>query len=207
MSNDQNLTSHHLENVELVHQQNPITFSIPRRIQRENLKIGDLVKLIFFIDEDTEQVPSAERMWVEVKEIRGSTYYGTLDNDPEYVSNLQYGDPVEFSASNVAAIYIEEEELQIPYKSLALVSPGLVDKDQLPQYLMRKELEDEQDSGWRVFDQRPNVELQPDEFEEFDAVWVGDLIQQFMILDSVLDAPIGTRWFWNSTSLEYEKAD
>ena len=207
MSNDPQLTSHHLENVEVVHQENPITFSIPRRIQRENLKIGDLVKLVFLIDEPTVEGPSAERMWVEVKEIRGTTYYGTLDNDPEYVSNLQYGDPVEFSAENVAAIYVEEEALQVPFELLALVSPGLVDNDQLPHYLLRKEIEDEQGSGWRVFAQRPSAELQPEEFEEFDAVWVGDLIQQFMILDSVMDAPIGTRWVWNATTLEYEKAD
>ena len=125
----QNYISNYLENVELIHRESPITFSIPRREQRENLQIGDLVKLVFLIDPPTSEGPNAERMWVEVKEVKKSGYLGALDNDPHYISNLKYGDLIGFSSENVAAIYIADKEKQIPYEKKIMVSQGIIEKD------------------------------------------------------------------------------
>lgn len=53
--------SYKLESAETVHRESPISFSIPRRVVRENFQVGDLVKLLFL-------APSGrhERMYVEV---------------------------------------------------------------------------------------------------------------------------------------------
>jgi hypothetical protein len=60
-----------LQNVETSHRRDPITFSIPRSDQREALKAGDLVKLIFQADPPSPAGLTAERMWVEVREVQG----------------------------------------------------------------------------------------------------------------------------------------
>lgn len=51
-----------LENGEDRNQENPKTFYIPSRKERESLKEGDIVKLMFAFTEEE----STERMWVQV---------------------------------------------------------------------------------------------------------------------------------------------
>lgn len=206
MSNhQQNYISNYLENVELAHRESPITYSIPRREQRENLQIGDLVKLVFLIDPSITEGPNAERMWVEVKVVKESGgYVGALDNDPHFISNLKYGDMIEFSPENVAALYVADKEKQIPYEKKIMVSPEILEKEILPRFLIRKEPIDDQYSGWWLSGHKPDLVSGWEYEDKFVSLLVGDMVSKFMILDSVLDEPIGTQWIWNEDTLEYE---
>lgn len=67
-----------LENGEERNQQNPKTFYIPSRKERESIKEGDIVKLMFRFTKEE----STERMWVQVVSKDGNQYKGLLDNDP-----------------------------------------------------------------------------------------------------------------------------
>ncbi len=72
-----------LDNGEKIHNENPESFWLPSKKLRENLQVGDLVKLIFRMSErENHENVTVERMWVKIKEKNGSFYSGTLDNDP-----------------------------------------------------------------------------------------------------------------------------
>ena len=74
-----------LDSGEEAHRENPDTFWIPVREDRENLKPGHLVKLTFQIletDEDGAQDVFGQRMWVLVTGGNRHGYLGILCNEP-----------------------------------------------------------------------------------------------------------------------------
>ena len=77
---------------------------------RENLTVGDYVKLVFrFADEESGREDNqCERMWVQVTgaDDNGS-YVGTIENDPHHES-ARYGDTVCFHPLNVADISADD---------------------------------------------------------------------------------------------------
>ncbi|WP_090938733.1 DUF2314 domain-containing protein [Azotobacter beijerinckii] len=83
----------------------PETFWMPPRDERENLLPGELVKLMFRISLEEDQ--HVERMWVIVKERKGNSYIGVLDNDPYCTAELRTGEEVEFCPEHVIQIYEE----------------------------------------------------------------------------------------------------
>lgn len=91
-----------LDNGVELHRQYPETFEIPPVEQRESLRVGDIVKLIFRIEFDDEA--HVERMWVQVKEVRTEFYIGALDNDPYCTDEIRSGMRVEFHADHVIQI-------------------------------------------------------------------------------------------------------
>lgn len=74
-----------LRSGEEAHQEYPDTFWIPPLEQRQNLRRGQAVRLIFEIEGEEENGDIAvqgERMWVIVSERYGDFYLGILDNQP-----------------------------------------------------------------------------------------------------------------------------
>src|SRR5580765_7913940 len=102
-----------LRSGEAAHRENPDLFWIPPREQRENLRRGQAVRLIFDIeaeDEETGRVEvHGERMWLIVAERVGEFYIGILDNQPVCVDReddfyLHFGVEVPFLAEHVIDI-------------------------------------------------------------------------------------------------------
>ena len=82
-------------------------FYLPEREKRQNLRAGDIVKLIFrFEDDGFAQV---ERMWVVVNSANNGEYTGTLDNKPLTKGCLEIGDEIKFNYKNVLEIYKDNE--------------------------------------------------------------------------------------------------
>jgi hypothetical protein len=74
-----------LHSGEAAHKEHPESFWIPPLEDRQNLKIGQVVKLIFEIEtvnEREEVSVSVERMWVMVAGKQGDYYMGRLMNEP-----------------------------------------------------------------------------------------------------------------------------
>jgi uncharacterized protein YegJ (DUF2314 family) len=94
-----------LEDGEKMHEQSPVNFNLPSLDSRNNLKVGEIVKLVFNIEHS--QGYDEERMWVIVEKIDGLKYIGCLDNDPHCTGELKAGELVEFSAKHVIAIHSE----------------------------------------------------------------------------------------------------
>lgn len=194
--------SSHLENVEVVHRHYPRTFSIPRRHQREQVQIGQLVKLVFLIDAPRDDEPRAERMWVAVEAVHPTYYIGTLANQPGSITQPRRGDQIVFGPEHVAALYRELDELPLPRGQFAWVSRAIVDDVAWPQVLYRDVSSDTTLSGWWVLSENGGETPLPDSIVRYS---IDLLIEQFGVLDSVLDEPPGTRWRWNAEAAEYQQ--
>ena len=95
--------SYSLDDAEARHREAPETFRIPDSGQRDNIKPGQLVKLIFLPRErdPVHDWVTSERMWVQVeRRLDDGGYLGKLDNYP-LVVDLEPGDPVQFQARHV----------------------------------------------------------------------------------------------------------
>lgn len=95
-----------LDNGEEVHREFPDSFLIPELSKRESLKPGDIVKLIFRMEQTkgSDDI-SVERMWVNVTEVNVPFYKGTLDNEPMHTDCIVCGQVVTFNPCHVIAIY------------------------------------------------------------------------------------------------------
>ena len=103
-------TDHYeLDNGVEIHNEYPKSFWIPSRELRENLQSGDIVKLIFRMEEkENQDNVSVERMWVEIKEKNGAFYTGNLANDPNGEVLIECGVSVKFKAEHIIQIHEEE---------------------------------------------------------------------------------------------------
>jgi hypothetical protein len=190
-----------LLDVEARRRTSPITFSIPRSDQRASLQVGALVKLIFEADPPSATGLTAERMWVEMREVRDGRFVGALDNEPSFIVDLEPGDAVHFGPEHVAAIYDSPSGLQIPFAKFALVTRDVFEDRRFPVEAYRVEPTAEDSSGWTLI----GPEGDAGDTGDLRRVLVGDLIEWFRTLDSILDEPVGTRWTWNPERLEYER--
>jgi hypothetical protein len=102
----------HLLSGEQLHHDHPDTFWIPPRDAREQLPIGQAVKLYFEIQSETdagETALSSERMWVIVAERVSDGYIGILDNQPASIESsdevyLCFGAEIPFFPEHVIDI-------------------------------------------------------------------------------------------------------
>ena len=69
---------------------------LPTRAEKDNLTIGDLVKLKFVDNEN-----NVERMWVEITERQGDLFKAEFANDSILFASLDHGDEVWFHANHV----------------------------------------------------------------------------------------------------------
>ena len=82
-------------------------FYLTEREKRQNLRTGDIVKLIFRFEDD--EFAQVERMWVIVSETNNGEFTGILDNEPFIKGCLNAGDEIKFNYKNVLEIYKDYE--------------------------------------------------------------------------------------------------
>ena len=82
-------------------------FYLPEREKRQNLRTGDIVKLISRFEDD--KFAQVERMWVIVSETNNGEFTGILDNEPFIKGCLNAGDEIKFNYKNVLEIYKDYE--------------------------------------------------------------------------------------------------
>ena len=82
-------------------------FYLPECEKRQNLRTGDIVKLIFRFEDD--KFAQVERMWVIVSETNNGEFTGILDNEPFIKGCLNAGDEIKFNYKNVLEIYKDYE--------------------------------------------------------------------------------------------------
>lgn len=90
----------HLANVEDRAAQSDGRFAVPAQGEREALRVGDFVKVIF-----EEEGRTGERMWLLVEaQLENGRYLGSLGNTPIVFTELKMGDMIEFGIENVCSI-------------------------------------------------------------------------------------------------------
>ncbi|WP_338551822.1 DUF2185 domain-containing protein [Paenibacillus sp. KS-LC4] len=87
----------------------PYTFYLPNHQMLELLQAGEFVKLIFLFDEENEQF-IGERMWVEIVERKGDNFKGLLRNIPSYITELSYGQEIQFTYEHICDTKREDPE-------------------------------------------------------------------------------------------------
>lgn len=137
-----------LEDVQAKHQKNPRHFLIPSQEEINQLKLGDQVRLIFVLDTVLENGCRAERMWVELTEIRDGKFKGRLTNQPAYITSVQLGDELDFAREHIAS-------LMVPQLNLDTQKGAMITKDCFLRREINWAVHDEphhpQDSGWQFF--------------------------------------------------------
>jgi hypothetical protein len=105
-----------------------------------------LVKLLFEIVVPTEDMPSAERMWVQVIEAADGRYVGVLDNEPGALTSIGPGSRIEFGPEHVISLMDTWPMGELK----AAVSRRSHMEDLRPRYACRDEPLRPQDSGWQI---------------------------------------------------------
>src|SRR5207249_3641418 len=133
------------------------------------------------------------------------SYWGLLDNDPRYVSNLKSGDLIEFRPEHVAAVYAEAGSPGwIDESKLAIVSRDALENEVWPGRLIRTDPPDNQFSGWWILTGR-EIEEDMTRASNFQQCTLFEMIQRFRVLDSVLDETGPATWIWDEEAAEYRR--
>lgn len=188
-----------LGNAEERHRAAPRSFFIPSREERDSLEAGSLVQLLFEIDDPSEGMPSAERMWVQVLSRGGGNYVGALDNQPNVITAVGPGNRIVFGPEHVISVWVTNPILGLK----AMVSRRSHDQDLRPRFVCREAPLNPQDSGWQVLvgdetseelDDASQVLLQP----------LGFLIDRWPELESVFTtSDSASEWLWNEADAAY----
>lgn len=107
-----------LEDVTEIKKEAPYTFYLPSKFVTDNLKPGNIVKLMFMCDVENDKGWSAERMWVIITDRNEDSFTGTLDNNPYYIPDLKYKDVIEFEVKHIMQTDLSDPEPDIVDKYL-----------------------------------------------------------------------------------------
>ena len=172
-----------LEDVQAKHQKNPRHFLIPSQEEINQLKLGDQVRLIFVLDTVLENGCRAERMWVELTEIRDRKFKGRLTNQPAFITSIQLGDELDFAREHIAS-------LMIPQLNLDTQKGAMITKDCFLRREINWAIHDEphhpQDSGWQFFTGYESQE-DLDDPSKITIISLEDALEMEPLLETVLD--------------------
>ena len=193
-----------LLDAESQHDAFPDAFPIPTRAEREALRAGDMVKLVFVLDPPPPSGPNAERMWVEVRANRpDGTVEGWLTNRPVVITALEPGAVVAFEPRHVAGIALRKEEVSFDATARAVVSNRALALHGPPGWTGFDEPLDAADSGWSI-----TAGDEPEDFFTADprtvsqALTLADLVARYPALVEVFQAGSG-EWVYRPEHRRY----
>ncbi|MGA8986746.1 immunity protein Imm33 domain-containing protein [Aeromicrobium sp.] len=140
------MTDYRIADGEARHAEEPRSFFIPSRSEREGLQPGDYAKLLFELVQPEPGDPGAERMWVEVLGVQDGRFVGALANVPSAISAISVGGRVDFGPENVIGTRVNWPLLE----TKILVSRRSHVEDVRPAHVYREDPDGESDSGWRA---------------------------------------------------------
>ena len=181
------------------HAESPRTFFIPSRSERENLRPGDLVKLVFEIVDPQLPEPGAERMWVEVTGVEDGRYIGALNNVPSTITTISLGDRVDFGPEHIISTLGDWALLDLR----VFVSRRSHELDLRPGYVYREDPDSERDSGWRAM-VGDETQAEVDEHKNILFQELGYLLDRWPELLPVLKTdPHNGAWVWDEAEGRY----
>ena len=182
-----------LEDAQIIANEFPYTFYKPSSEVVSLLKEGNEVKLIFEFESDDPEVPQAERMWVEIKEIKKGKYVGVLDNEPAYIKDLNLGDTVEFEERHIVDTDLDDPIPSITEKYIkcCFVTNRILYKGEKIGYFYREEPDQEDDSGWR-FMVGDETDEYMDDSENISYVSIGAVLREDDSVVEFLESPVNT---------------
>ena len=140
-----------LEDAQKIADEFPYTFHKPSKKVVSQLKAENQAKLIFEFESDDPEAPRAERMWVEIIDVKDGVFFGYLDNDPAYIKDLKHKDPIKFRECNIIDTDLDDPVPSITDKYIkrCFVTNNILYEGQSVGYFYREEPDNDNDSGWR----------------------------------------------------------
>jgi hypothetical protein len=142
-------SEYYLENAVEQNRKNPRSFLIPTAEEIEYLKEGNLVKLIFVMNEPIANGCRAERMWVKITDTKNNRLQGVLDNHPSFLKTIKYGDKLSFEAVNIASVLSSARNIN--EELYAVISKKALELKQINWVIRTTDLNNPKDSGWQLF--------------------------------------------------------
>lgn len=93
--------SWYLEDAQKLAEEFPYTNSELSKKSIESLEKGNKAKLIFKFKRDDSEIPSTEKLWVEILLVENNKFLGQLEEDPKYFQDLKCGEIVEFEERHI----------------------------------------------------------------------------------------------------------
>jgi len=182
-----------LLDAESQHEAFPDDFPIPSAAERQALRPGDMVKLVFVLDPPPPSGPNAERMWVEVRGAAADgTVEGWLTNQPLVITALAPGNVVAFEPRHVAGIALRKEEVSFDATRKAVVSRRALKLHGPPGWAGFDEPFTTDDSGWTITaGDEPDDYFTADPTEVSEVLTLAELVQQYPALVEVFQAGAG----------------
>ncbi|QXC60090.1 DUF2185 domain-containing protein [Aquihabitans sp. G128] len=193
-----------LLDAEAQHDAFPDTFPIPSREERDALRTGDMVKLVFVLDPPPASGPNAERMWVEVRSAQpDGSFDGWLTNQPVVITTLEPSALVAFEARHVAGIALRKEEVSFDVRLRAIVSKRALKLHGPPGWAGYDAPLDATDSGWSVTAGDEDADyFAADPAEVTQVLRLGELVQRYPALVEVFQAGEG-EWVYRPEHRRY----
>jgi hypothetical protein len=154
--------------------------------------VGEVVKLIFRVESGEPEAPGAERMWVEVDEVRGDgSFRGRLTNLPKFIKDLAPEDPVEFRACHIIGTrHDDDDNIVERYIKRCFVTNRVLKDGRPAGYIYREAPDGEEDSGWRIT-ANDESEKYMDDPKNFAYVSLGAVLNKDDAFVDLLDSPEG----------------
>ena len=75
--------------------------SKPSKEAFESLEKGNKAKLKFSFKSDDPEIPSTEKLWVEILLVQNNKFLGQLEDAPKYIQDLKCGEIIEFEERHI----------------------------------------------------------------------------------------------------------
>ncbi|PFE15772.1 immunity protein Imm33 domain-containing protein [Bacillus cereus] len=175
--------SWYLDNVYELNKEAPYTFYLPSSNILGELKVGDLVKLIFVTKSEEDDGFYGERMWVAITEMNEGGFIGKLDNEP-YRLSLKIGDEISFGVENICDTEYDDPSSQdwdFYFDTKVIVSNDVIEKEEF-NFLIKDNPTVEGIPGWSILSGYESDEYVNNP-ENFQIISVGVILN---IDDSIL---------------------
>lgn len=189
-----------LANAAQIAKEHPYTFYKPSLKITNQLKKGDIAKVIFEFESVNPDHPTAERMWVLISKIEKDSFTGELDNHPYYIHELFAGDTITFQHKHIIAhsLDITEPNLVDKYIDRCFVSHRVLYENVPIGFLYKEEPEilnnrQYKDSGWRILS-GDESETYLDNPENSSFVSLGAVLAIDDAIIELLDSKIGSEF-------------
>lgn len=195
-----------LLDAEAQHLAHPDAFPIPSEPERNALKPGDQVRLIFVLEEDPLEGPNAERMWVEVTQTSAEGLQGRLTAPSTVIADLPAGVVLEFEPRHVAGIALGHHEVTFAVDQRAVATHRALAQARPPAWVTHDDPVDEIDSGWTLYSgTETEDDFGDDPASTTQAVTLAELAQRYPALVEVFQAGSGD-WVYRADHRRYVRA-
>lgn len=186
------------------HEAFPDSFPIPTEAERGGLAVGDRVKVVLVLDPAPETGANAERLWVEVTQVRpGPSFDGRISGAPQVLTDLPDGAEITFHPRHVAGIALPAEDVAFVVGAHALITRRALRAAGPPGWAGFDPPVDPSDSGWTIgAGDEPDDYFSGDPGDRVRTITLGELVERFPALVEAFQAGDG-EWVYRPEHHRY----